>query len=58
MSTMHVTYFLYLIMVIKHGRLFFQKNYFFKKLQCGMFTGPETERSFRATFQFVFGKSS
>ena len=58
MSTMHVTCFLYLIMVIKHGRLFFQNFYFFKKLQCGMFSGPETGRSFRATFQFVFAKSS
>ena len=56
MSTMRVTCFLYLMMVIKPGELCFQNSYFFKKLQCGIFSGPETGRSFRATFQFVFSK--
>ena len=35
---------------------FFKIFYFFKKLQCGIFSGPETGRSFRATFRFVFAK--
>ena len=56
MSTMHVTCFLYLMIVIKHGRLFFKNSSFFKKLQCGILSGPETGRSFRATFWFVFTK--
>ena len=56
MSTMHVTCFLYQMIVIKHGRLFFKNSSFFKKLQCGILSGPETGRSFRATFWFVFTK--
>ena len=56
MSTMHVTCFLYLMIVIKHGRPFFKNSSFFKKLQCGILSGPETGRSFRATFWFVFTK--
>ena len=44
------------MIVIKHGRLFFKNSSFFKKLQCGILSGPETGRSFRATFWFVFTK--
>ena len=58
MSTMHVTCFLYSMKVIKHGVLFFQNSYFFKKLHSGILSGPETGRSCRATFQFVFSKTT
>ena len=53
---MWVNCFLYLMIVIKHGRPLFQNSYLFKKLQCGILSGPETGRSFRATFWFVFTK--
>ena len=53
---MHLAYFLYLMKVIKHGGLFFQYSYFFKKLQSGLLSGPKTGRSCRETFQFVFTK--
>ena len=45
MSTMHVACFLYLMKVIKHSGLLFQYSYFFKKLQSGLLSGPETWRS-------------
>ena len=55
---MYVTCFLHLMMVIEHIGLLFQNSYFFKKLQCGILSGPDTGRSFRATFWFLFAKSS
>ena len=55
---MHVACFLYLMKVIKHGGPFLQSSYFFKKLQPGLLSGPETGRSCRATFWFVFSKTT